>query len=729
MSSGLNRATYRILTVPALRERFALDGVVWDAGALALARVPQAEATLIEGGAPAGALAGPFGIGVDAHGNLYVADPANHRVLRWDACTGEAEPLACLAAGSLPGQLNTPRGVIVGPRGALYIADSGNHRVLVVGLHTGQLRGVWGQPDYAAPQPGTEPGRFDTPWDLAADADGFIYVSEAGNQRVQKFDADGQVIPTFWDTMQAAATVPAQPEYLTVAVLDGDARLLILDNDGGTPRVLAYTLDGTFDTALTAFWADLLAGVSEAAGIVFDGTALYIGDAARERVLAFALDGTLSGTVRGYSGPVSGLALDSEGRLLVHTGSAGGVTRLLPGEAYRETGQFLAGPFSIGNLSVRWDRLRLAMPPLAPETHIQLYTLTAETADPPPAIPADLRFEANLTALTPLNTWRAAPPDAADLLVLNAPGTYLWIGARLQSDGRATPQIDYIRADANTAGWLRDLPAIYRAESNGPLLQRMLALFESVLDDEEALIDGLPALFDPGAAPDDASGEAWLDWLAGWLAFELDETWGEPQRRAALAGAFALYRRQGTVAALRQFLALYTGATVHITEPARHAHIWSLGTTSTLGFNTMLAAAEAQGAVVGTTATLNRSHLIADEDFGAPLFEDIAHHFIVEIHSAGLDDPQATVARVRAVLEREKPAHTTYSVCLVEPKLRVGYQARIGRDTIVGGPIKGMTGGAPRVLGTDTVIDRDPDAASSGGALGDARLGRGSRMT
>jgi hypothetical protein len=38
---------------------------------------------------------------------------------------------------------------------------------------------------------------------------------------------------------------------------------------------------------------------------------------------------------------------------------------------------------------------------------------------------------------------------------------------------------------------------------------------------------------------------------------------------------------------------------------------------------------------------------------------------------------------VRAVIEREKPAHTTYHLCVIEPRMRVGAQARLGIDTIV----------------------------------------------
>jgi hypothetical protein len=38
------------------------------------------------------------------------------------------------------------------------------------------------------------------------------------------------------------------------------------------------------------------------------------------------------------------------------------------------------------------------------------------------------------------------------------------------------------------------------------------------------------------------------------------------------------------------------------------------------------------------------------------------------------------------LLDREKPAHTTYDLCLVSARMRVGLQSRIGVDAIVAGP-------------------------------------------
>jgi len=44
---------------------------------------------------------------------------------------------------------------------------------------------------------GSEPGQFNEPFDVAVDADGFVYVTDVRNNRVQKFTADGGFVLAF----------------------------------------------------------------------------------------------------------------------------------------------------------------------------------------------------------------------------------------------------------------------------------------------------------------------------------------------------------------------------------------------------------------------------------------------------------------------------------------------------------------------------------------------------
>ena len=75
----------------------------------------------------------------------------------------------------------------------------------------------------------------------------------------------------------------------------------------------------------------------------------------------------------------------------------------------------------------------------------------------------------------------------------------------------------------------------------------------------------------------------------------------------------------------------------------------------------------------------------AAEDFGAPLSDDYAHLFTVMVHAAQV--PLAAQRQaLRDLIEAEKPAHTDFQLCLIEPRMRVGVQARVGIDSIVAGP-------------------------------------------
>jgi phage tail-like protein len=232
------------------------------------------------------------------------------------------------------------------------------------------------------------------------------------------------------------------------------------------------------------------------------------------------------------------------------------------------------------------------------------------------------------------------------------------------------------------------------------LLDRALAALESALDEEERLIDDLALLFDPSTAPDGP----WLEWLAGWLAFELESTLAPDARRQVVAEAFALQGLRGTPEGLRRLLALTPGVAVEVLEPGAAAGVWALGHEhAPLGFGTTLAVAEPDGAVLGTTATLDRSHLLAEEDYGAALYAELAHRFCVRARAADLAAPGAR-ATLERIVERERPAHAPAHVCVIEPRARVGFQATLGVDAIVAeGTAQGQLGQTWRA-GEDAVL-------------------------
>lgn len=76
--------------------------------------------------------------------------------------------------------------------GSLYVTDTYKNRVLVLNATTAAYITEWGES-------GTGYGQFKTPTGICADPGGFIYVSDTGNHRVQKFSLTGTFISVFKD--------------------------------------------------------------------------------------------------------------------------------------------------------------------------------------------------------------------------------------------------------------------------------------------------------------------------------------------------------------------------------------------------------------------------------------------------------------------------------------------------------------------------------------------------
>ena len=81
--------------------------------------------------------------------------------------------------GSAPGQMMGARGIALDPDGFVYVADTENNRLQKF-TQDGSLLAVWGGP-------GSGPEQFNLPWALTTDTLGNVYVADYGNHRVQKF--------------------------------------------------------------------------------------------------------------------------------------------------------------------------------------------------------------------------------------------------------------------------------------------------------------------------------------------------------------------------------------------------------------------------------------------------------------------------------------------------------------------------------------------------------------
>jgi phage tail-like protein len=114
---------------------------------------------------------------------------------------------------------------------------------------------------------------------------------------------------------------------------------------------------------------------------------------------------------------------------------------------------------------------------------------------------------------------------------------------QLSAGTKETPPV------ASSRAYLRaGLPAIYQESDFG---MRFIGGLEGLLDPIVAVLDALPAHFDPDHAPRDI-----LSLLAAWLGVDLDESQDLRHQREMVRQAAELGRRRGTVHGLELALAL-----------------------------------------------------------------------------------------------------------------------------------------------------------------------------
>jgi DNA-binding beta-propeller fold protein YncE len=151
----------------------------------------------------------PAGVAVDSGGHLWVADLYNSRVLRFDHAASKTDGANadgvlgqpdftsnfgpqdfCLATAAL---MCFPQGVAVDSSGRLWVADAENHRVLRFDNAASKsdgadADGVLGQPDFTTKDCNCTPGGMCDNWGLTVDAGGHLWVADLEYQRVLRFD-------------------------------------------------------------------------------------------------------------------------------------------------------------------------------------------------------------------------------------------------------------------------------------------------------------------------------------------------------------------------------------------------------------------------------------------------------------------------------------------------------------------------------------------------------------
>jgi len=292
---------------------------------------------------------------VDGGGDLYIIDYFNYRIRKIDAATGIITTVAGNGTYGFSGdggpatqaRLSSVQGLAVDSSGNLYLADSSTRRIRKVDVATGIITTVAGTGGLGVGGDGgpATSAQFWSPFGVAVDASGNLYIADTGANRVRRVDHASGIITTvagngsstFSGDGGPATAAGVSPSDVTV---DASGNLYIPDGDASRIRRVDHTSgiiitvagDGAF-----GFSGDGGPATSASLNFAFDVAVdnsgnLYIADTANGRIRqvdhSSGIITTIAGNGLGFSGdgwpatsaPVNGpraVALDGSGDLFI----------------------------------------------------------------------------------------------------------------------------------------------------------------------------------------------------------------------------------------------------------------------------------------------------------------------------------------------------------------------------------------------------------------------------
>jgi len=298
----------------------------------------------------------PFGVALDASGNVYIADAANNCIRMLNMTTGIISTIAGNGTAGATGdgglaiaaELNNPTGVAVDAAGNVYVADQANNKVRKIAVATGVITTIAGNgtAGYSGDGAAAASAELSSPYSVALDAGDNVYIADAGNNRIREINVStGNISSVAGSTAVGGfggdgglATVATLNHPMGVA-LDASGNIYIADTYNGRIREVNIgsgkisTVAGNGTTAFVAGLATAT-GLNLPTGVALDASSnIYIADANNNLVEMVTISSgdiaAVAGTgTAGYNGDcitpttsevnnATGVAVDASGNIYI----------------------------------------------------------------------------------------------------------------------------------------------------------------------------------------------------------------------------------------------------------------------------------------------------------------------------------------------------------------------------------------------------------------------------